>query len=599
MSMGWYPSGKLVILSLPRNNPTSLSVSTPPPPTAAAAQPTASSSKDGKSDCTDAQEQQLLDRFIKWHHKYVLQHEEGAYNIPNAGSIASSAGVHWTGLGVPSTSTTTATLKPSEIFHAVEQRSIADAATSQSTNNNTQKRKTKSRSRRTEMERSERLHCLLQKLDTAEGSGGGADKGNTTKLKKQKNRGVSHKVRTMLLKSHSVGDKRLRMEDRFHLEVFCLSDIERNDEEGEKKRKGANSNCSTRSYRYYSRQTTAGRVASSLAPDLGKDMAVEMLVSYPPPTQRPPPPLEDGHSGVRRRYRRLPNTMTLHDAQCAGWIQEFDVVVVRVFRISMGSTDTGSGIEEDDDKFGLSKSVLDSDSDDDNEDEMIIDDDGVVGDNDAREQGCSHHESSGGINYMAVERDMNDSKQTVDAKEVIQPMHQHHHHDAGLQQRLHTIFQSLNDNSKSKKKPMSKQVRNMLMKSKSVGNIRIRQDDRIYLEVVFFRDDCIDADAASCSSSSYRYFSRETCLHQIIDIVCNSSYADNKVGNEARPSAETIDFIVPCRRKQQQPADENGIIVSYQSLDKSMTLGYAIQNGCIDNFDSVVLRTCINDNFCT
>jgi hypothetical protein len=565
---------------------------------------------DEKSDSTDAQEQQLLLDFIKWHHKYVLQHEEGAYNNPNASSIASSAGVQWTGLGVPSTSTTTGTLKPSEIFHAVEQRSIANVTTSQSTNNNTQKRKTKSRSRRTEMERSERLHCLLQKLDTTEGSGAGAGKGNTTKLKKQKNRGVSHKVRTMLLKSQSAGDKRLRMEDRFHLEVICLSDIERNDEEGEKKRKGANSNCSTRSYRYYSRQTTAGRVASSLAPDLGKDMAVEMLVSYPPPTQRPSPPLEDGHSGVHRRYRRLPNIMTLHDAQCAGWIQEFDVVVVRVFRISLGSTDTGSGIEEDDDKFGLSKSVLDSDSDDDNEDEMIIDDDGVVGDNDAREQGCSHHESSGGINYMAVEKDMNDSKQTVDAKEVIQPMSQYPHHDAALQQRLHTIFQSLNDNPKSKKKPMSKQVRNMLMKSKSVGNVRIKQDDRIYLEVVLFRDDCTDAaadDDASCSSSSYRYFSKETCLHQIIDTVCNSSSADYKVGNDAfATAAETIDFIVPCRQQQQQqqPTDENEIIVSYQLLDKSMTLGYAIQNGCIDNFDSVVLRTCINstcinDNFCT
>ena len=89
---------------------------------------------------------------------------------------------------------------------------------------------------------------------------------------------------------------------------------------------------------------------------------------YASPTQRPSPPLEDGHSGVHRRYRRLPNTMTLHDAQCAGWIQEFDVVVVRVFRISMGSTDTGSGIEEDDDKFGLSKSVSYSDRYQENED---------------------------------------------------------------------------------------------------------------------------------------------------------------------------------------------------------------------------------------
>ena len=54
-----------------------------------------------------------------------------------------------------------------------------------------------------------------------------------------------------------------------------------------------------------------------------------------------------------------------------------------------------------------------------------------------------------------------------------------------LQQRIHTIFLSLDGNAKGgggattkmKKKPASKQVRNMLMKSKSTGNARIKQED--------------------------------------------------------------------------------------------------------------------------
>ncbi len=54
-----------------------------------------------------------------------------------------------------------------------------------------------------------------------------------------------------------------------------------------------------------------------------------------------------------------------------------------------------------------------------------------------------------------------------------------------LQRRIHAIFLSLDGNAKgsgsattkTKKKPASKQVRNMLMKSKSMGNARIKQED--------------------------------------------------------------------------------------------------------------------------
>ncbi|KAL7441837.1 hypothetical protein ACHAXH_005687 [Discostella pseudostelligera] len=455
MSMGWYPSGKLVILSLPRTKPAS-SISSSSSSTAEVAAVTSSPVTENSYN-RDAEEEQLLNRFIEWHHRFVLQYEEGAYNNPTDNNFArqksnGSAGVQWTGIGAVSASNSSSqpigngiptTLKPSEIFHAIEQRSISDVP---STKKNNILKKTKSRSRRTEMERSARLNSLLQKLDT-----------DNKKMKK--NRGVSQKVRSMLLKSNSLGDKKLRMEDRFHLEVVYLSDLE-----------------AKSSYRFYSRQTTAGKVASSLAPSLGKDMAEELIVSYPPPPKQQPKERPEQPNGVRR-YRRLPNTMTLHDAQ-------------------------------------------------------------------------------------------------------------------SLQQRLHTLFQSLNGNStttstlpksKAKKKPMSKQVRAMLMKSKSVGNTRIKQEDRIYLEVIFFRDSGgTDADAELSYSSSYRFFSKQMDLRQIVDAVRTSSSDDN--GNTC--TAKTVQFIVPHRSSEK----EEEKVVVYQSLDESTTLGDAMSRGYIDNFGLVVLR---------
>lgn len=570
MSMGWYPSGKLVILSLPRTKPAS-SISSSSSSTAEVAAVTSSPVTENSYN-RDAEEEQLLNRFIEWHHRFVLQYEEGAYNNPTDNNFArqksnGSAGVQWTGIGAVSASNSSSqpigngiptTLKPSEIFHAIEQRSISDVP---STKKNNILKKTKSRSRRTEMERSARLNSLLQKLDT-----------DNKKMKK--NRGVSQKVRSMLLKSNSLGDKKLRMEDRFHLEVVYLSDLE-----------------AKSSYRFYSRQTTAGKVASSLAPSLGKDMAEELIVSYPPPPKQQPKERPEQPNGVRR-YRRLPNTMTLHDAQCAGWIQEFDVVVVRAFNILVGGTNNDGGEEE---KFGSSKSVLDSDSDDndddeeDDEDKMENDDDDAGGgaeDNDAHEQGC--------FQQMAVENDNKDSQHSVptnDSQELPKQKSPQPQEEA-LQQRLHTLFQSLNGNStttstlpksKAKKKPMSKQVRAMLMKSKSVGNTRIKQEDRIYLEVIFFRDSGgTDADAELSYSSSYRFFSKQMDLRQIVDAVRTSSSDDN--GNTC--TAKTVQFIVPHRSSEK----EEEKVVVYQSLDESITLGDAMSRGYIDNFGLVVLR---------
>ncbi|KAL3805550.1 hypothetical protein ACHAW5_004779 [Stephanodiscus triporus] len=305
-SMGWYPSGKLVVLQMSTRRPVASS----------------SDGVDGDGTARSA----LLDRFVEWHGRNALLLDENfEYNVQttSCGGVAPrekvgpssscDAVVRWTGGDGASSSsvddgkTTMAYARPSEILDAVARRSTtADASCSSSsstmtmtTTKTTGRTSGRTRRRRTEWERTRRLDALLRGLEDKKSSSG-------KKEEKQKQRAVSEKVRSMLLKSRSEGDEKLRMEDRFHLEVVRLWDAP------------ATTVDTTTSYRFYSLQTTAGRVASSVVPNLGNERASEFLVRFPPPA--------DGDDNNTRwtRYRMLPNTMTLHDAQRAGWLREFD-----------------------------------------------------------------------------------------------------------------------------------------------------------------------------------------------------------------------------------------------------------------------------------
>ena len=179
--------------------------------------------------------------------------------------------------------------------------------------------------------------------------------------------------------------------------------------------------------------------------------------------------------------------MTLHDAERAGWVGEFDAVLVRVYSLVACRDGGGATMADDgeDDDRGPSKSVLDPDSDDDDGTTDIDDDEGEVG-NDARI--CCDDDASDDQATMDVDRDSEGDALPGNAKLQRQRL---------LQQTVHAIFMSsLDGNTKSggaagatktKKKPASKQVRNMLMKSKSMGNARIKQEDRLYIVVVLFR----------------------------------------------------------------------------------------------------------------
>ncbi len=76
-------------------------------------------------------------------------------------------------------------------------------------------------------------------------------------------------------------------------------------------------------------------------------------------------------------YRRLPNAMTLHDTERAGWVSEFDKVVVRMYSL-VACCGGGGGVavvDGEDGDCGPSKSVLDPDSDGDDDGTSDGDDD--------------------------------------------------------------------------------------------------------------------------------------------------------------------------------------------------------------------------------
>jgi hypothetical protein len=396
----------------------------------------------------------------------------------------------------------------------------------------------------------------------------------------------------MLIKSRSEGNAKLRMEDRFHLEVVRVWDDADVGGGG-----SSSSTDATTSYRHYSRQSTAGRVASSVAPGIGDERASELLVRYPPPP--PPPPAGDviqqpGHprrSG--KRYRRLPNAMTLHDAERAGWVGEFDAVLVRVYSLVACRDGGGATMADDgeDDDRGPSKSVLDPDSDDDDGTTDGDDDEGKVG-NDARI--CCDDDASEDQATMDVDRDNEGDALPGDAKSQRQRL---------LQQTVHAIFMSsLDGNTKSggaagatktKKKPASKQVRNMLMKSKSTGNARIKQEDRVYIDVALFRDND-DYDATTTDvppySSSYRFFSKRDDLRHILATVLDGD-SGKTTADVSNADATGIEFIVPCRCSNAAlDGSEDG--VSYLALPASLTLGDAIERGYVENFGIVIVRAC-------
>ena len=246
--------------------------------------------------------------------------------------------------------------------------------------------------------------------------------------------------------------------------------------------------------------------------------------------------------------------MSLHDAQSSGYVNEFDVIVIRIY--ALNGDDGGS------------KSVLEEGSDSDNDDMRSDEEDEV--DTDTKPTS------------MEVDSESSDALAPQQPQKVAQQE---------LQQRIHIVFQCLEDNNnnnnnsnpaKKKKKPVSKQVRSMLIKSKSTGNVRVKPEERLYLEVILFHDD--QQPGASISkdtvSSSYRFFSKINDMQHIIT-VCGTGSNPGKASDSAQ-----VELIV------ERPDNNAAEGCVYQALPKALTLGDAIQQGHIENFGRVLVRIC-------
>jgi hypothetical protein len=482
--MNWYPSGKLCILPNPAR----------------------------KTD-TDIEkgDEVMLQRFLKWQSRNVVQDEDFAYNNPtiqNQHFVApiSKEGVQWIGVGADKHETQQV-MKPSEIFSAVSNRADNDHTHQDEQD---EQKKPPAKKKRSEKQRTQRLDALIQDLAQS-----------TSKDGKKKR--VSDKVRTMLIKSRADGNKKLRMEDRFHLEVRRL--IDDGDMSASNTAASNETAATTTSYNFFSRVTTAGRVASTVSGSIDKNKSVEFLVSFK----------------NNKNYRRLPNTMSLHDAQQAGWLQEFDAVVIRTFPL------------ERDDEFGQSKSVLDPESDVDSENEA-----------EAMELESRSITSSTGTSL--TDKDVGVCNTEVDVQ------------DDHLQQRLHMIYNMTTSAEKStkKKKPVSKQVQRMLMKSKSTGNKGIKPDDRVHLDTVIFHDDGSE-NIDGAYSTSFRFFSKRLSVENLV-----SSFQDE--------TAQNVEILVS------QPCETSSMGCVYRNLPPSkLTLEEAVKQGLLEDFGRIIVRLTSSD----
>ena len=463
-SMGWFPSGKLVILA-----------------------------REGEKEEVD-----VMKEFIEWQSRHVFNEEEFGYNKPatvtsNVVSASTETAVQWTG---GTDDTHIAEVKPTDIFTAVQTR-FDDEQPNQHQTAKTQQHKKK----RTEKQRHDRLDNILRNLKS--------------------NNKTSVKVRTMLIKSRAVGNKQLRMEDRFHLETVRIDDTVE-EESGNKSE-----------FRFYSRQSTAGKVASSVAPSLGQDRAAELLVAV--------------SCGEKKKYRRLPSTISLHDAEQGGWLNEFDMVLIRIYSIHITSGDT---------KVGPTKSVCDAESDCES----------ITEDSSGNNMEVETHENDA-ISRVSSTEPTNDSTKNIPSQVT----------NINIQQKIQSIFQLAeagditNPNKPKKKKTVSKQVQNMIMKSKAKGNTKVKQEDRVYLEIIVFQDS--DAEVlASSLCASYWFFEKRKTVEFIIESLDLSNNYE-------------VEIIV-----QPNNANTSSNDGTFQTLPPEKTISDAMKDGLLSNFDHVILR---------
>ena len=359
--------------------------------------------------------------------------------------------------------------------------------------------------RRTEKERCELLDKRLKELDAKCASSS----------KKKKN--LSDQVKKMLIKSRAEGDKkRLRMEDRFHLETVLW--LERGD--------GTGDELTSSKYKFYSRVENVGKVISSRTKEtqVGQNQSAELLVSSSH--------VDD--ACIKPTIARLPNTMTLHDAESKGYVKEFCRVIIRVFDIGNESP------------------------------EYLHKETNVSSSFENKKKKISDHLNSciDEITYT----DKNISNSVKQVASFSSPF-------------LSKIVSSLDKkNTKKAKSSTSEKVRKMVLRGKAKGSKSIREEDRFYLEVILVDE---EGNHMKLSSVQIIYISKHTRSERILSCITWPTDTENKC----------IEILIPDK----DSIDATNESLQYLHLPLDIILNDAENIGYLKSYGRIILRRYLSE----
>jgi hypothetical protein len=357
----------------------------------------------------------------------------------------------------------------------------------------------KSIKKRTEKERRTKLDAWLQKLDESS----------------TKNSKVSSQVRKMLIKSRAEGNNNIRVEDRFYIDTVLIDDSDQNEKHCSQGEDGKESAV----HHFFGRSCNIGTIVAKAVDGLkiGNDKMAELLVLDRNLTS-------DANHSI---YRRLPNTLPIYEAERMGYIENFDRVVVRIF----------------DRKTSESTLLLTSFCDGSNKDSNRQNDERMQMQRVDDQVAAIEADNVTSMNKADVITD-GQLKMYIKIKNAIEQ------------------FDATNQKKKNTSK-VSEKVQQMLMKGRAKGNKKIQEQDRIYLEVLHFQDDCI-------VSSSFVFLSKFDKINKIINCLPNWDTSARHFTLLTKPNADDGSkdpyFRIVPSDLECINAEEKGLLKSFQRI---------------------------------
>lgn len=207
-----------------------------------------------------------------------------------------------------------------------------------------------------------------------------------------------------------------------------------------------------------------------------------------------------------KEYCRLPVLMALHEAEEQGYLNQFDRIVVRKYRLCTSSTDDDDD-DDDHDGSGPTKSILEDEKEicDQNEESSLV----MSVDKNASTGGGSAANEDKSKAATCTENDTADSSSAA----TLSLYHQ-------ISQAIEAAEASKTKGSnvkKKKKSSTSEKVRQMLIKGKAKGDKKaVKEDDRYYLEVILIRENSLTGSITADEPPAPYFFNRMASIEASI-----------------------------------------------------------------------------------